>query len=139
MLWCHLLPPTGFCTCVEGRVSLAIASHLAQTSAEQEQSSLSTLVWDTVEDAWAKPWEGIKEEGLVGMDTEVWHGDSGGGSFPTPNTPCPVLCLMRGAMGTCVGQWGCTSTGTAHRFEPQENYQETEAGTGSKKEFRNMT
>jgi len=96
-------------------------------------------VWDTVEDAWTKPWEGTKEEGLVGMDTELWHGDSGGGSSPTPNTPCPVLCLMTGAMEACVAQWGCTTTGTADRFEPQENYQEFEARTGSKKAVRNMT
>ena len=63
-------------------------------------------------------WGAAKEGGLVGMDTEVCYGDSGGARFPTPDTPCPVQRPMRGAMGACVGQWGCAGAGTGHRLEP---------------------
>lgn len=57
-------------------------------------------------------------------------GTCGGGRVPAPNTPCPVQCLMMGALGACVGQWGCTGAGMGHGWEPQHNDEEVEAGTG---------
>ena len=95
------------------------ASLLTQTLADPRAGlSVNPCVGHGWGLAGARHWGAAKEGGLVGMDTEVCYGDSGGARFPTPNTPCPVQCPTRGAMGACVGQWGCAGAGTGHRLEP---------------------
>ena len=106
------------CLC-RGKSQPCPASLLTQTLADPRAGlSVNPCVGHGWGLAGARHWGAAKEGGLVGMDTEVCYGDSGGARFPTPNTPCPVQRPTRGAVGGCVGQWGCAGAGTGHRLEP---------------------
>ena len=106
------------CLC-RGKSQPCPASLLTQTLADPGAGlSVNPCVGHGWGLAGARHWGAAKEGGLVGMDTEVCYGDSGGARFSTPNTPCPVQRPMREAMGACVGQWGCAGAGTGHRLEP---------------------
>ena len=107
-----------WCPC-QGKSQPCPASLLTQTLADPRAGlSVNPCVGHGWGLAGARHWGTAKEGGLVGMDTEVCYGDSGGARFPIPDTPCPVQRPMRGAVGACVGQWGCAGAGTGHRLEP---------------------
>ena len=95
-----------------------------------EQGCVRAPVSDT-----AGAWLGLgtgglqKKEGWWGWTLRAAMGTCGGGRFPIPNTPFPLQCVMRRAVRACVGQWGCTGSGTSHRWELHHHNQEVEART----------
>lgn len=76
---------------------------------------------------------------LVGMDTEVWQGDPGGGYFPTPNTPCPGQCLMRGPLEHVMGSGAALVQGWVTGVGHDTTIRRWKQGQAMKEEFRNMT
>ena len=68
-----------------------------------EHGTLGTFSGTKLRLIWGQAMGVAKAGQLVGMDAEVCQGGSGGGHFPTTNTPCPGQCLMRGPWRHVVG------------------------------------
>ncbi len=75
----------------------------------------------------------------MGMDTEVWHGGSGDSSFPTPNTPCPVQCLMRGPWGRVLGSGAVLAPERVTDWSHNTTVRRWKQGQAMKEKFVSVT